>query len=1594
MQEFIYRVAKVLAKSGVFLVSFLAFLGVLVVAVTQMEPFRKWAIDQGLERVNEILKGRLSVEDIDGNLLNGLTLKGVRLEAGDTTFAFVPKIELRYELLPILESRSVGASLILFQPEVYLHRTSEGVWNFTEIAYPSPDSLDEPHTPLEWIFDVRSLELRDGIVTIDDDLSRNGPTPGDAATVDPLNTTLRQFNLEAATYISEEYQRFLIRHLSFVETTSGLRLIDLAGDIDIDAEEGVAIDGLRLETEGSYLELDATVATPGLFDSTFGGSFTTAPFTLALAGERIDIDEISRFIPAMTILAGTVALDLEASGVLEEMTVERFTLEASGTTVRGEGRLLSITDPEAMQIDATLEDSDLSYADVARHLPGVDLSAVSYLRQVEITTLHYSGRSDDATATFDIATSVGSVVGGGTFHYGSEPFRWRADLRTEELNLTEVTAVDGSPALVGEVTGRIVGEGIGVDPQTMKARVRSRLGRSEIEGRKIDRAWIEGSFGEGGLIELDTVLVAFRTESAPAAPEAPELTALHDRLVELRDRAMPTSFIDRISIAPGEGLVFDGRPSLRGSGWFDMRDPDLPTYRGRIETDRLNLSDITLDPEHDTRLGLMATFEGRGIDPDEIEGYLQLDAYDVELPGGEEVLPFRIDSLLLERIDGERRLLLASDIADAEIVGTWRFASLFPTLAAGFEKLSNYIARKSSYRSTDIDFFSEEDEGVLEPISATWRFEPKDLSIVEAFMPGKTIEMDADLSGTISGTPSLLSMTARGRIERFLYREGETSYRFGGIELDADVRNISSGAMDDLLDAEISIRSDSVYRFGDTDLEIPNLDLVFRDGRLNLRGDARIDNEYDVTLDGTVDVVAEEGYRIRLDSIAFALDEQLRWANVGPVQLMIDDQGITFREVTIGREGAEQVAVSGRLVNFERFENVEVRLSSMPLAQLQPFVSDLESKQMIESLGGRFDSVAFLLGGTLESPVIDGHLEVRDLRYANVTIGSIVTDLDYSDRVLSGQVKIVANRADTLSGSDIPILADVTIERLPIDLAFAAREERFVQGEPISIRGVTDELPLAILGPFVPGILIQRGTTDLEFQVRGRLPDVDYSGTGRIMNGMVLVESTNVPYLVDARFELAEERLELNGVSLRNLPSDYAPGRATAFGNITFDGFSPQNFNIQIRTAGLMVLNDATQAVNDLYYGDLVIATRQNGTLTFGGTYARPTLTGDLIVLESDLKYPYRDRISELQGRVDFLPYEEWIEESSEPAMPMPQKEIPDSVRKARGMDRLDSMRIADSLRKEGRGRPVVEADEDFEIDFMDRLFVNLAIYVPRGVRLTIEIGLLQQLELIIDDGPDERPLQFSMLGDAMSLTGEVRLLQGSKFIFVRTFDATGSIVFDQNILNPAFDIQGEYKGRRYMNGVNQNFTVELFLDGTLERPEIGFDYTIEGVASNDDLAQKQTDAILLLLVGRRQSEFGGGSEEELAADAFLSGADALGTNVLGAALGGVFADIGGLQTVEFDGNIDDPGGTTFRFVYAVGDALLRYEGRITQLSDGTVTVELPLELLLNISQFKNLSLELQRAVVDEFGSTFLPNQTSSSTEQVFRVRLSLRYTF
>lgn len=1598
MQQFVYRIALVLAKIGVFLMAFLALIGAGVVALTQYEPFRQWAIAKGLEAVNGALAGRVEVKDIDGNLITGLTVREARLIAGDTTLAYVPRIELDYMLAPVFESRRIIASAVLHNPQINLLRNADGVWNFAQIVPPSTDTTQQPRTPLAWTFDIRNLEIRDATLSIYD--AATPPVDRPDSVLDLLHSTLDHFNMGMNAFVSEDEQNVEIDNLSFTVRETPFRLVELAGDVSAD-ENGLQVEGLRVETGGSYFELDASMDSVRLFDTAFADMLLKRPFDVELQGDRIDTRELQMWVPTMNFLGGNATLDLAASGTLDDLNVERLNLSLTRSYIKLKGRLQHLLDPENLRIETAMAESKLTYEDVPVHIPGLPIPDLRYLGEVNIRTLSYSGTQSDLTSLFDISSDIGELEGGGWFNYGEEVPAWRVDAVVRKL---DVSPILDDPLYKGTLNARIVAEGKGFDPESMTARLRLKGASSEVAGRKLARLWFEGGIGDGGMITADTLLVAWGNVENGSKLE-PLATDELQRVLEQGRKGVRSGFVERLRMTPTDVAIFDGLPSLKLGGWYDMRNPDHPRYRAVVETDRFNVADITLDPEQTTRLGLTVIVEGQGIDPDRINSTVDLRVYDALLPGGKELRPFNAFITLKDTAGNGRLLNLTSDILDARLVGQWQFASLVPTLSDGFDRLLNYISRKQTYSGSDDYNVLISGDGVYgRPINAQYEFIPKDLSVAGAFLEGMDLEMDATLSGEIRGTGQLLTLTSSGKIAQFRYVSAEDTLSFEATTVDINIQNISATSMDQLLDATVNVKSDSLIRYNDMLLALPKLNLAFEDGVLHANGIATLDNEYSVALDGTLNVSAPEGYVVEMDTLIFGVSRTLRWQNIAgeKIRVILSDDKLDVESFRLYRQGAEAISVTGEVIGFQEFRNLELSVTGLPLQELRPFIVEAETLEMMETLNGSLRDLTVTLNGTMEEPLIKATVDIDALSYTTIAIGDLDIDLDYRARDLTGSIR-VRRPLTEVDSTDIA-LATVDIKTLPIDLAFASREERFISGRPVDITATTKDLPIAIAGPFTTGLLLQQGRATVGFNVSGVYPDLTYSGEGSVDDGLIAVEATNVSYLISAKFAFKDRILNVNGVNLRNLPSDYSGGRAVANGTIAFDGFTPSEFNINITTPnrerGILLLSDATQAVNENVYGDLVIANTNEGSpIKFQGSLDFPVLDGDVTVLSTALVVPYRESAATASQRVEFIDYAVWQERQNTPAGPMlpdslDDPEIPsvEEMKRRENRDRGgEANDLGDAFDQAQRRRDttIILSRED---SFVDNMEINLRLTLTDRVVVRIQLGPLQELSLNLETTEKDGPLKFYMKGDDMTLEGRMELGERSRFIYLKTFEASGSVSFDKDITNPEFDIDGRYEGRRFINERSEDYTVDVKVTGPLNQLSIEFSYSIAGVPSTEDTDQRRINAVFLLLFGRRSDEnLGSNALEGLVEQSTSS----VGTSAVNAAISELTRNIEFLQALEIDlGQATDLGQARVNLVGQLGKTLVRYNGKVSSPEDGTISIELPFSILFDIKELRGLVMELQREVIDQFETVGGSSGLTNTQGEVYRARFRFRTTW
>jgi len=1563
----INNIARFTARMLVLLCAGIAFLGVLVVVLTQVEAVRAWGLKQGLAALNGTLLGRVEVGSISGNLITGLNLHDVHIYADSTEMVKAPLVELHYQLRPFFRDKLITAAVVIHDPVINLIRgKQDSVWNFARLTKPAPLTPDtSSSTPFPYTIDVQSLEIVNATLAMHD-LTVKDEFDTVARSVNYSYIDVQDFNLSAQARIEPTTQSLAIKNLYFNLPRPDIRVVDLSGSFTVDTT-GVTVAGLRIETDRTLLDLDARLDSLNIFAENMAGpdAWHNYPVTLKLDADRISSLELRRFLPELGFLDGTPAIELDASGTYGNIQINNLLLGLTYSKVQLAGRLRNLDKPDSLFMDAHLKDSRLTYDDVPLYVPGLGIPDLRYLGMVTITSAAVYGYPDNFAAYIDAATAVGQARGGAQLDMRGKVMKYDADLAVVNVNVAPVL---NDPTYQSDFNGRIVASGVGIRPADLNTKFLISSESSTVMGRSYRKLITNGSIHDNGFLMIDTLIGVW---GAPGTADDRGILGSAPASLEAFRAQNTNAIVSRRYVPNGtERALAASNPSMGVGGWLDMRSA-TPKYNVRAHGHRFALNDV-LPEQSTTRMTFDVNASGSSFDPDEMQVVASVNMVDAELPGNRPFTPFTADVKLVREGATDRSLELYSDLVDLSLTGRWNFNTIVSGVVEGINGIVDYVGRKSKYQVEDPFARSQRPNGEI--VNATYSLNIKNLAPLEIFLPGTRIAAEGDLHGDLSGTSQLFTITSTGTMHRFEYQQDSLLFRLLETQLQIGLYNIAPGRIDDIATADISVRSDSLAEFNGTIFNAPRISASLEEGLFRVRGATAVNNQISAALDGSINTTDPEGYRLNLDTVIVALPNGNQWRNVGAVQALIGEEEIRVDSLAMRRNNAETVTVTGAVAGDE-LRNVRIAVERASIRELAGFAAGSDLYNSLASAGGELRKLEVNVDGTFDSPVITAMIAVDSLSYANNPIGNFLTEIAYRDRNLTGAVKIADIRLPI--GDTSRLNANVAINSLPIDLALASREERFLSGQPVNIQAVTDSLPLAFAGPFLSGVQVRGGTANLHFGITGNFPDLVYDGEGSLRSVAALIEGNNILYYANARFTFREQVLSIEQMGIRNDPRDLRDGRARVAGKIEFDGFTPTNIDLRVETPQLMVLSDATQAVNDQLYGDLIIATGSS-PLRFYGTLDRPHLDGDVTVINGNLRMEEVASPENTTAPVNYIDMADWLRrlDSANPyGPPLPndiEQELAelDTTRRILDTAANPGSLLAENVRVQERLRQNQDFTAPAEKSFTDMLMLNLNIFVAGRLFFTLDRSAIEQLRAEIATPDQGLRIRKGEDGE-MLLDGVLSISQGSKYIFIKTFDATGQLAFVGRLEDTQIGINGVYNGRRLLSEDEsvQEYQVMVAVNGTFKKLDFRLDYTVDGQPPpRPDQDTRNRNAISLLLFGRTSDELSGtrvGAQVgDLAVSSIGSSASSIASRLITDILAGGTefirsVDVDLSATGRAGGGFDK---TKVNLVSQFGRVIVRYGGQISNpAADGTVSIELPLSVILNLKELNNFVLELER---------------------------------
>jgi hypothetical protein len=1584
MIDTLYKIVRFVARFAVFIIALVALLGALVVAVTQVKSFRTWALGKGLAALNNELQARIEIGDVTGNFITGLTLHDVRVIAAGTTMIESPTVELHYQLRPFFTQQVVGAKAYLYNPTIRLIRSrTDSTWNYEHITKPAVDSVK---TPFNWTIDVAAFEIQNGTVFMHD-LTQPPDFDTVSRRVNYSYLDLQNANVALQAHVEPTTQSVWIQHISFDAPQPDIRLLELAANITVDTT-GLSVRDFRLETERTQLALSGHVDSVNFLGVQKAVTpFKEHPVSLEVDAERVSTLELKRFLPGVAFLDGTPSLKLSASGTLANLMVNYLHLGLDqDSRLNIAGRLQNLDEPDKLFLDLKLNDTRLSDLEVRKFVPGLQLPDLRYLGNAEIRQATFVGEPQNFTATIDASTAVGAAKGGVKLDLRGRVMQYTGDVAIIHGNFAPILK---DPSLESDFTGRAVINGRGVTLGELNAKVRLESQSSTIAGRSYRKLYFDGAARDGGYLQIDTLLVDF-------GPKGTVNQGAYDIDTLAQPYSKPdlqTVFREPLRLDDADRQLFASGPFFGASGWLDMRNRNLPRYNLNVRGRDFNVADVVPD-NNPTRMTFTMQATGAGFRLDDLEGKGNLVVTRAEIPG-KSIPPFNA-TYTLQRQDARHRTLdLTSTFADIKISGEWRPEAVIPALTEGIQSVTEYIRRKVNFEPES--YFALKSRPFNESIDAHYDIVLRDLAPVGLFLSGADLQASGTIGGDITGTPQLLSISTQGRINTLSYRADSLDLSLDSTTIDASLHSITPGRIGELMTAEITVRSDSAVRFNDISFRAPQATIGLQYGVLTMHGATAINDQFSIGIDGTIDVNNPSGYRANIDTMIVGLSNGMRWRNIGALQATLGKDRITLDSFAVQRRNAEVVSITGTIAG-ERFENVQITAQRGSLKAIPQLIGATGGIPTIDPMAGLVRDLSFRVNGTFQQPLIDGNIVIDSLSYSGNPIGDLRATLSYRDRNLTGLVSVV-NAPLSKVKTDSALTIDIA--SFPIDLALASRSERLITGGEVMITAHSKDLSIAPAEPFLSGVRIKGGTADANFTVSGSFPDLVYAGGARISNGRLLVEGNNILYLLpSAELEFKESKLTIKNTVLRNDPRDYPRGAARVDGAITFDGFTISNLDINVQTNGLLVLSDATQAVNDVVYGDLVIAS-EGGPIRFSGPLKQPSLTGNVTVVLGDLFFPESRGKETNTNVVKYIDYSDWIKRASQqygPVFPSQEDTVAqkgDTVRRQRDTVVAPQGSLPQQAEELTQQIETVKGTQTGgNLSLADQIIFDLWISIPGRLFMKMKFSSVEDLDAEI---ATSAPLQFRRGPDGQShLIGEVSVLEGSRYNFFRTFDASGSLRFRDNIDSVGLDLLATYNGRTFgQNGeIVHEYQVIIRITGTKLHPKIDLTYTLDGRAPSDANPDERTrNAVSLLLFGRTANELLSSAQTpntslgRTAGSAAIEGSLALASSVSTSVLSELVGSSRFIRSIGVDlggGQGGETGQARLSVISQFGQIILRYSGQISSPQNSVITIDIPFALISDTDFLRHIVGQLELENQESSGRTgSLANQSQSARARI-----------
>jgi autotransporter translocation and assembly factor TamB len=487
-------------KYSLFSVGGLLLLMVIVLTVTalliQTEPGKRKIASVAEKQSSRFLNGELQIGKIEGNFFTHLAINNILLKTENDTLASIKRIELNYNLWPLLSGNLNIHSARLFAPRLHLRQNSDSVWNFQQLIKPGPEENKTSEEPGSFEINLENFKITNGSIKTE-------------ALDSIIPKEIRNLNTELSLNWAEKSQALTLGSFSFSTRQPDFNLKQLKFNLKRDTET-IELSNFFVETERNAIEGMAELASDSLRNG--AANIESAPF---------DISEFSYFLPSLTLPARpAVKLTAKVEQNAAEATIELSDQDQQIIINAGTSNLQNYLSEQTgiqpdYQLAVNFENVELGYwlgnTDLTYFLNG-NMEASGHGFDPETASSKISGQLNNwiignrqiDRLNFTLNLKDGNVAGNfrGRGNFGSFNLvhniqnitnnpEYKLDLSSSNLNLALLTGID---SLYSNLNLQAAVTGKGFDVKKMNANAKISVTGSRIQNVQIDSLIAAGSY--------------------------------------------------------------------------------------------------------------------------------------------------------------------------------------------------------------------------------------------------------------------------------------------------------------------------------------------------------------------------------------------------------------------------------------------------------------------------------------------------------------------------------------------------------------------------------------------------------------------------------------------------------------------------------------------------------------------------------------------------------------------------------------------------------------------------------------------------------------------------------------------------------------------------------------------------------------------------------------------------------------------------------------------------------------------------------------------------------------------------------------------